>query len=973
MKYKFLILGLIVFIGVNFTAITVQSQGSNEFITQCIQREQLSPSEQNTITALLTVAETEHCQDAHEELSKLTRLDLSDRNLSNLKILSTLTQLQTLYLRENQIQDLTPISTLVNLKTLYLDDNQIQDLTPISTLRSLNTLYANNNKIDSLKPLGNLPHLTELYLRQNQIQNLQPLQSLSQLESLHLGNNRITKPESLADLTTLIQLSLNGNKLTKVESLNSLINLTRLDLRENPIQRKICPVLPATLCEFTDDAASLNVQGKQQIEQGEFTAALETFKAALGVYQKASDRLRESDTFNQIGYLYDELGQYANALDSYQKAREIQTEIKDRQGESNTLTHLGITAIRIGQTEKAIDSLEKAREIHQSLREEEQQFSRYQTLEGTILSGLALAYQKSGKQPKKALQFAKQSLAHYRQHGNNRQEEATALNRVGEGYLEVGNLEKARLYLEKALNLTQQEGDRTGIARSRHNLGTLARRLGDSSTALAQYQQAQQLRQDINDIAGEGESFNAIGELLLQLGQQKEAVNALQATVQLWESLRPGLTDENKISIADIQTNTYHLLQQALVSLGETEAALEVSEQGRARAFAELLAYRLSLRGETAPPEQVQPPTITEIQEIAQGQNATLVEYSLVGKELYIWVIDPTGTIHFRRQSLDEKPLETWVADQRQALGLRGRNRNPATIVVVENPNNSPGYQTLQQSYQLLIQPIADFLPTDAHTPVIIIPQGVLFLVPFAALTDENGINLLEKHPLLYAPAISLLGATSSNLDPLEIGKDPALVVGNPIMPNDPETGDPLEQLSGAELEALEIAPLLNTQPLIGADATKAAVMAKINNVAIAHFATHGLLDDLETGVPGLLALTPTATDRGFLTAADIFELPLKAQLVVLSACDTGRGNITGDGVVGLSRSFLTAGVETVIVSLWSVPDEPTRILMTEFYHQLQQHSNRAIALRQAMLTTRQRYPRQSNWAAFAVFGQTGQ
>ncbi len=108
----------------------------------------------------------------------------------------------------------------------------------------------------------------------------------------------------------------------------------------------------------------------------------------------------------------------------------------------------------------------------------------------------------------------------------------------------------------------------------------------------------------------------------------------------------------------------------------------------------------------------------------------------------------------------------------------------------------------------------------------------------------------------------------------------------------------------------------------------------------IIHLATHGLLqygDPQASGIrdiPGAIALAPSAASDGLLTSAEILTMKLNAELVVLSACATGRGDITGDGVVGLSRALITAGVPSIIVSLWLVPDAPTSELMREFYRQ---------------------------------------
>jgi CHAT domain-containing protein len=149
--------------------------------------------------------------------------------------------------------------------------------------------------------------------------------------------------------------------------------------------------------------------------------------------------------------------------------------------------------------------------------------------------------------------------------------------------------------------------------------------------------------------------------------------------------------------------------------------------------------------------------------------------------------------------------------------------------------------------------------------------------------------------------------------------------------------------------------------------------MHKLCQARIIHLATHGLLDDFKgLHVPGAIALAPSEKDDGLLTAGEILKLQLNAEVVVLSACDTGRGRLTGDGVTGLSRSLISAGVPSVIVSLWAVPDTPTADLMTEFYQNLERGSDKAQGLRRAMLTIMKQHPdNPRTWAAFTLIGET--
>jgi CHAT domain-containing protein len=223
-------------------------------------------------------------------------------------------------------------------------------------------------------------------------------------------------------------------------------------------------------------------------------------------------------------------------------------------------------------------------------------------------------------------------------------------------------------------------------------------------------------------------------------------------------------------------------------------------------------------------------------------------------------------------------------------------------------------------------------------------------------------------HTISTAPSIHTLALTQEKAKrTTRNGK--ILVVGDPTMPKIP--GITLTDLPGARAEAIAIAQLLKTTPLIGNQATKAAVLQQMNQASIIHLATHGLLGTLKGEIPGAIVLAPSGSDNGFLTSSEIFDLKINPDLLVLSACDTGGGDITGDGVIGLSRSFIAAGAPSLLVSLWAVNDDSTNTLMQSFYQTLKTNPNKAQALRSSMLTTMKKYPNPRYWAAFTLVGES--
>ena len=699
-------------------------------------------------------------------------------------------------------------------------------------------------------------------------------------------------------------------------------------------------------------------------------------------YYNGSDPKLGEMALGNLGNAYYGADLYAKAIEAHQQRLELAKELQDRRGEGKALGDLGIVYHALGEYNQAIDYQQQRLAISRAIKDNQG--------EGQALSNLGIVYHSLGEY-NKAIEYQQQYLAISRTI-KNPLGEIQALGNLAGAYYFLGDYNQAIELNKQALAIAYEIRESQMSKKIRGNLGLVYFQKGDLSQAGELYKTFLASASLSSNRQGEAVVRNNTAVVEFTSGNVPQAITDLERGIERLESLRTrlGNNDAYKVSIFETQNTPYLNLQRILTAQNQVEAALEIAERGRARAFVELLSQRLS--SQPTQELRITPPNIEQIKEIAKNHQATIVEYSVISANLkeqnrlqtqestlLIWVVKPSGEIALRQvdfSSLKQKQsnlIEELVLRSRNSIGVRG-------IVVTERPqsgNQSPQAanptKSLQQLYQLLIEPIAELLPTDPNSHVIFIPQGELFLVPFPALQDNSGKYLIEKHTILTAPSIQVLDLTRKQRNRIGENNSNSLVVGNPIMPtvslSPGEKPQQLPSLPGAEREANAIAPLLNTQPLIGNQATETAIKQQLGKASIIHLATHGLLDEIR-GLGSAIAFTPSDKDDGLLTAEEILDLQLNAELVVLSACDTGRGRITGDGVVGLSRSFISAGVPSVIVSLWQVPDAPTASLMTQFYQSLSSNPDQAQALRSAMLATMKQYPEPKDWAAFTLIGE---
>jgi CHAT domain-containing protein len=479
-------------------------------------------------------------------------------------------------------------------------------------------------------------------------------------------------------------------------------------------------------------------------------------------------------------------------------------------------------------------------------------------------------------------------------------------------------------------------------------------------------------------------------------GEREGAVRLLREALEIIEQLRSSIdTEAAKIGFVGDKQAVYGALIALLMAQGKPAEALEVVERAKARALVDLLADRYGAaaaeqvlprgdarlaslllrhreaeetlqaqnpaRGEAAWVQQRNSvlqatqqlrqaaPELASLMSASAATAAELVQlldkdevglqYYVQGDRLYAVVFGPhLGSTGSRAYTLDGVGLLNDVRDFRAAI----TRRTPQALVLA------------QKLHGRLIAPLQEALGRQA---VLLVPHGVLHYLPFAALHDGQRF-LLDRHPLRLSTSASALKFLRQT--PAVAGA-PVLILGNP-------TGD----LPSAEQEARRLKRLLpGSTLLLGPAATRAALFAQAPPARTVHIASHALFDARQPLDSRLILAPVGALDTGELRVSDIYGLQLTADLVTLSACETGLGRITDGGeVIGMTRGFLYAGASSVVASLWQVPDDATATLMEGFYAKLPRQNKRD-ALRAAQLDLMRRGEPPYAWASFYLSGST--
>ena len=833
-----------------------------------------------------------------------------------------------------------------------------------------------------------------------------------------------TKAEEYLQKALVISKEI-GDKKGKASAYGNLgtvfLSVAQYSKAEEYLQKAL--VISKEIGDKQGEAADYGNLGNLFFSVGQYTKAKEYVQKALVIRKEIGDKQGEATAYGNLGTVFQSVGQYTKAEEYLQKALVIKKQIGDKRGEAADYGNLGTVFQSVGQYTKAEEYLQKALMIRKEIGDKKGEASAYGNL-GTVFQSVG--------QYTKAEEYLQTALV-IRKEIDDKQGEALDYGNLGTVFQYVGQYTKAEEYLQKALVIRKEIGDKRGEAGAYGNLGTVFQFVGQYTKAEEYLQKALVMRKEIGDKAGVGASYLNLGKLCREVqltaksqefankaleisyeigdiemqfnshltiamnelvagGNTTEVLRNLHESIQKCEEMHDFLRvkDPFKISFFDKHVSPYLLLCRLLIATGSYYEALCVAELGRSRALTDLLSDKYSVeKGVSGNPQ-----SWIGIENI-MNENAlsSCLYVSCFGDNMYFWILEPNKIIVFRQTRLKESADKVFGnqtfggsldlrQDQCEDRSLFSDVSSPLSckqsqsdsfeslrlIEEEEDENHDSKPLTLAVGYNMIVAPVADLLQ---ESEIIIIPDNLLYPIPFAALKDGNGKYLSDTFRIRIVPSLTTLKLIQ--LSPADYhSKTGALIVGEPDVSDVYYQGKSrqLPPLPGARKEAEMIGRLLGVQPLLGKDATKQAVLERMHSVSLIHFAAHGYAERGEIALSPISSCGTPHEEDYLLTMAEISQVRLTAKLVVLSCCHSARGQIRAEGIVGIARAFLASGARAVLAALWAVDDEATEWFMNCFYQHLVQGESACESLHQAMKSMRETgFSDFKQWAPFMLIG----
>lgn len=759
------------------------------------------------------------------------------------------------------------------------------------------------------------------------------------------------------------------------------------------------------------EARARGNRGELRYALGDLDGATDDYRQALELYRRLGDRAGEVLINDDLGVVLNVRGRYDEAAAFFDRSLALWRPEDGPRRKALTLLNQGYLHRDLGEADTAGERFREALALFRQAKD-----SGY---EAVALNALGLLAQDAGRSGE-ALGLLQKALA-LRPPGSRGW--AVTLTALGVTYRQLGRLEDARRAYVEALPILLRLGESREHARCLGNLGQLEAAAGRDAAALANFDRALGLFENLADPPNLARTLEGKAWVLRRGGDLEAARGLMERALAAIERHR--FSQASYATRAAFFTNwqdSYGFLIDLLMEMGRNGEALEVSERSLARSLLDGLAVGgadvaggADLRRGGADPElrarereiereietlvslqtrlsqdtassseplraverdlgsrwgeldrvraglrtgdpryaaltQPRPWKAAEIQRLLD-RDTLLLEYRLGARRSLLWAVTPDA-------------LETFVLPGRAEIEHAARAGSWSR----RGAETSASLQLTTLS-RLLLDPVARLLPGKR---LLVVGDGILQSLPFAALSEPGtGEPLVAHHEIVTLPSVSVLGVLRQEMASRPPAPKTLWLLADPAFggrfPPVPYTRDEAEAI-------LALVPASEHTGLLGREATRSAVLHEaLRDFRFLHFATHHSFTATDPG-GGRLVLAQTGEPNGFLHLADIYKLDLRADLVVLSACQSALGKeVRGEGMVGMTRGFFYAGAERVLVSLWNVNDRVTVELMRRFYHGiLEEGLSPAAALRKAQdgVRRQERWRAPYYWAGFTLQGE---
>lgn len=764
----------------------------------------------------------------------------------------------------------------------------------------------------------------------------------------------------------------------------------------------------------TKEARTLRIIGHVYAEIGEVQKAIEYFKQALPIFHAVGDKAREALTLYNLGFSYRISGKPQTALDYLNRALPLFQALGDRGTEGSTLIEIAYTYNTLNEKRKALDLLERVRQLFKTLNDA--------TGEAYALDVIGVVYGDLGER-QRALEYFNQALSIWRT-DRDRSGEFMTLYHVARIERAGGNLATSLIRIEAVLNHVEAQRGKISSQELRASYFASQRELYEFDISL--------LMQLHRQRPLEGHEASA-----LQVSERARARSLLEllteARANIRQDIDPALLDRERVLQQPLTAKIERLMQlrsnapskEQAEAVRNEIATVEREIETLTAAYQQVQAQIRVKSPRYAALTQPKPLNLKEIQELLDP-DTLLLEYALGEEQSYLWAVTPTTIQSF----VLPKRAEVEAAAKRVYRLLTARSRQVAgeTAEAKQVRIRQADAEYPKAAAALSGMILKDVSAQLGRKRLLIVADGALQYIPFAALPDPASINnmravvnspLLINHEVVNLPSASTLAVLRQDLsgrrpaakavailaDPVfdkddmrvkTTGTAPKLTTQSPSSNASALTRDieramedldgnprfPPLRLAAAQWEADEISKLVpareRMQALDFAANRQTATSPELGEYRIVHFATHAFNNSAHPELSGMvLSLVNKRGEpqNGFLRLSEIFNLKLPVELVVLSACQTGLGKeVAGEGLIGMTRGFMYAGAPRMVVSLWSVDDRATSVLMARFYKRMIEGEKQppSAALRSAQIEMWKNPGRKAPyfWAGFIFQGE---